>query len=198
MLAEGDYQDRGIEMANKIQLNKDTPIVWADHAGDFGDSPVTGGTEKQITLAALASAGARQGAKADLGDPRADLYDVIFRLEWDVAPADGATASLYMAPSPHVGASTANPGGVSGADAAFTGTAGSTIGESLLQLDFIGDIPCTNDAAPIVQQRTFRYAPPEQHVSPVVLNEGGQALEGDDVEMSIIMQPVPPEVQNPT
>lgn len=180
-------------MSNLIYVNKGTPVVWADIGGDFGDSPIAG--TKQITLAALASAAARQGVKVDLGDPRPEAYEVILRLEWDVAPADGAAAYLYFAPSPHVTAGTANPGGASGTDAAYTGTAGSTIAESLKQCDLALILPCTNDADTIIQQVSGIYRPPEQYISPVVYNLGGQALEGDDVEMSIILIPLPHEIQ---
>lgn len=179
-------------MSNKVYITEETPIVWADTT-DYGGSPFA--RTHQILLAALASAAARQGEKADLGDPRAEMYEIILRLEWDVAPADGTSGSLYMAPSPSAAAGVCNPGGVSGADAAYTGTAGSTIAESLLQLDFVCAIPCTNDAATIVQQITARYSPSARYVSPVVLNEGGQALEGDDIEMSITMIPIPHEIQ---
>lgn len=178
-------------MANAILINKGTPIVWADVDGDFGGSPV-GGTV-QITLVSLANAAARQGVEVDLGDPRAEVYDIIFRIELDAAATSGLPVDLYMAPSPD---GTAYPGGVSGADAAYTGTAGDSIADSLKQLDFIGSIPCTADAAPVVQQKAFKYSPPEQWVAPVVFNQSGQVFEGDDIEMSIIMTPVPPEVQD--
>ena len=180
-------------MANLVYVNEGTAIVWADHAGDFGDSPIA--STHQITLAALASTAARQGVKVDLGDPRAELYEVTLILEWDVAPADGASAKLYFAPSHHATAGTANPGGVSGTDAAYTGTAGSTIAESLQQCDLAVILPCTNDADTIIQQKTAKYRPHSRYISPVVVNEGGQALEGDDIEMSITMIPVPREVQ---
>jgi len=180
-------------MASLVYVNEGTPIVWADHAGDFGDSPIA--STHQITLAALASAAARQGVKVDLGDPRAEVYEVTLRLEWDVAPADGASASLYFAPSHHETAGTANPGGASGADAAYTGTAGSTIAESLQQCDLAVILPCTNDAATVVLQKTAKYRPHARYISPIVLNEGGQALEGDDIEMSIILIPMPVEIQ---
>ncbi len=180
-------------MANSIPINKGTPIVWADIGGDFGDSPIAGTV--QITLVSLANAAARQGVKVNLGDPRAEVFEIILRVELDAAPTSGLTVDLYMAPSPHTTAGTANPGGVSGADAAYTGTAGDSIPDSLKQLDFIGSLICTADAATVVQQQTFKYSPPEQWVSPVVLNQSGQAFEGDDIEMSIIMIPIPPEVQ---
>jgi len=180
-------------MANLILLNEGTPIVWADIGGDFGDSPIPGTV--QITLVSLANGAARQGVKVDLGDPRAEIYEITFRPELDAAPASGATIELYMAPSPDGTAGTANPGGVSGADAAYTGTAGDSLADSLKQLDLVGALVCTSDAAIVVQQQSFKYSPPSRYVSPVVMNSSGQAFEGDDIEMSIIMIPIPPEVQ---
>ena len=167
---------------SKIQFNEGTPIVWADITDYAGDG---GSRTHQILLAALADGAARQGAKADLGNPRPRQYAVTMRLEYDVAPADNTFAYLYWAPSLSAVAATANPGGVSGADGAYTGTAGSTIAESLNQLEFIGSIPLTNDADTIIQQKTWLFTPQTRYGTPVVLNSGGQALEGDDVEMSI-------------
>ena len=179
-------------MANEILVKQGTAIVWADTTDYAGD----GGTRThQILLATLADAAARQGAKADLTATRAARYAVTLRLEWDVAPGDGDTAELYMGPSLSAVAATANPGGLTGADAAYTGTAGSTLAESLLQLDLVGVMMCTNDAATVVQQQTFVYSPALRYVSPVVVNNGGQALEGDDIEMSITMTPLIDEVQ---
>ena len=179
-------------MANEVLIKQGTAIVWADTTDYAGD----GGTRThQIDLTSIADAAARQGAKADLTATRARRYAVTLRLEWDVAPGDGDTAELYMAPSLAAAAATANPGGCSGADAAYTGTAGSTLVESLLQLDLVGVIMCTNDAATVVQQQTFVYSPPLRYVSPVVVNNGGQALEGDAIEMSITMTPLIDEVQ---
>ena len=180
-------------MANKVYVTEETSVVWADIAGDFGDSPLAGTV--QITFAALASAAARQGVKVDLGDPRAEVYEVTLRLEWDAAPADGASASLFFSPSHAAAAGTANAGGASGTDAAYTGTAGSTIAEGTQQCDLALILPCTNDAATIVQQITGKYRPSSQYISPIVVNEGGQALEGDDIEMSIILIPLPHEIQ---
>lgn len=180
-------------MANAIQINEGTAIVWADIGGDFGDSPIAGTV--QITLVSLANGAARQGVKVDLGDPRAEVYEITFRVELDVAPASGAVVDLYMAPSPHGTAGTANPGGASGTDAAYSGTASDSLADSIKQCDHVGSLICTSDAATIVQQMTFKYAPPARYVSPIVFNQSGQAFEGDDIEMSISMIPIPPEIQ---
>lgn len=180
-------------MANSIPINEGTPIVWADVGGDFGDSPIAG--TNQITLVSLANAAARQGVKVGLGDPRAEIYEITLRVELDVAATSGLTVDLYMGSSPHTTAGTANPGGLTGADAAYTGTAGDSLADSLKQLDYIGSLICTADAATVVQQQSFKYSPANQWVMPVVFNQSGQAFEGDDIEMSIIMIPIPPEVQ---
>lgn len=165
-----------------------TPIVWADIGGDFGDSPIAGTV--QLTLVSLADAAARQGPKVDLGATRAAAYSVTLRLEYDVAPVSGTIAELWWAPSPHTTAGTANPGGVSGTDAAYTGTAGDSLADSINQLTLIGIMYLTSDAATVVQQQTWVFSPEERYGSPVIYNTGGQALEGDDIEMSLIFTPL--------
>ena len=181
-------------MANEILTKVGaSPLVWADIGGDFGGSPIAG--TDQITLVSLADGAARQGDKGDFTAPRAGAYSVTLRVEYDVAPVSGTTCSLYFAPSPHGTAGVANPGGVSGADAAYSGTAGDSLADSLKQLDLIGVLVCTADAATVVQQQKFVYAPSERYGTPVVLNEGGQAFEGDDIEMSIIFNPIIDEIQ---
>lgn len=180
------------EILAKVGSNS---VVWADHVGDFGDSPLAGAIQGQLTLVSLANGAARQGAKVDLGATRARAYSVTLRVEYDVAPVSGTICSLYYASSPLVAAGTANPGGTSGADAAYTGTAGDSLADSLKQLDLIGALICTADAAAVVQQQTFVYSPSDRYGMPVVFNEGGQAFEGDDIEMSVTFNPIVPEIQ---
>jgi len=185
-------------MANKILVAADaTPLVWAN-AGDYGNSPFP--DTAQLDLTSLAAGAARQGAKDNLDNGLvsnrfARRYGVTMRIEFDVAPADGGTVDLYWAPSLSGTAATANPGGTTGSDAAYTGTAGSTLDESLLQLEFLGQLQVTNDAATVVQQTTFSAQLPLQYGMPVVVNNGSQAFEGDAVEMSITFTPLEDEVQ---
>ena len=180
-------------MANEILTKNGTPIVWADVGGDFGDSPIAGTV--QITLISLASTAARQGVKVDLGATRAARYDVTLRVEFDVAPTSGNVVSLWWAPSESGVAGTANPGGVSGADAAYTGTAGDSLADSIKQLQLVGVLVCTSDAATVVNQQSFTFFPACRYGSPVVWNEADQAFEGDDIEMSVIFTPVIDEIQ---
>lgn len=177
-------------MANEILAKDGTPIVWADTT-DFGGSPIA--RTVQIDLTSLASTAARQGVKVDLGATRAVRYDVTLRPEFDVAPA--GNVSLWWAPSPSPTAGTANPGGVSGTDAAYTGTAGDSLADSIVQLQLVCILVATSDAATVVNQQTETFFPKCRYGSPVVWNETNQAFEGDAVEMSIIFMPVIDEIQ---
>jgi hypothetical protein len=179
-------------MANEILSKNGTQIVWADTT-DFGDSPVA--RTVQIDLTSLAAAAARQGVKVDLGATRAARYDVTLRFEFDVAPTSGNIVSVWWAPSESGTAATANPGGVSGADAAYTGTAGDSLADSIKQLQYIGALIATSDAATVVNQQTWTFFPQCRYGSPVIWNETDQAAEGDAVEMSLIFTPVIDEVQ---
>lgn len=180
-------------MANEILNKSGTAIVFAD-VTDFGGSPIA--RTNQIDLTGLAVGAARQGNKVDLTTPRAARFAVTLRLEYDVAPTSpGKIASLWWAPSVAAAAGTANPGGVSGVDGAYTGTAGDSLADSILQLQHIGDLNCTSDATGVVQQQTFIWFPPSRYGTPVVYNEADQALEPDAVEHSIILMPLIDEVQ---
>jgi len=183
-------------MANEILVKQNTPTVWANDGAGGGDYAGDGGAETDdIDLTGVVASEAREGAKADLGAKRAPLYAVTLRIEFATAPADGDTVDLYMGPSLSGTAATANPGELSGVDADYTGSTGSTLAESLLQLDLVGKLACTNDATALVQQQTFVYAPPLRYLSPVVHNNGADNFHSDAVEMSITMTPLVDEVQ---
>lgn len=179
-------------MANEILSKNGTQIVWADTT-DFGGAPVA--RTVQIDLTSIASMAARQGVKVDLGATRAARYDVTLRVEFDVAPTSGKVVSLWWAPSESGAAGTANPGGVSGADAAYTGTAGDSLADSIKQLQLVLVLVATSDAATVVNQQSGTFFPACRYGSPVVYNEADQALEGDAAEMSIIFTPVIDEIQ---
>lgn len=188
-------------MPNDILIEEKTPIVWAN-AGDYaGDG---GARTHQIDLTGVAATEAREGAKADVAasahsgvaDRRAPVFDVTVRIEFASAPVSGETVDIYMAPSLSETAATANPGGVSGVDGDYTGTAGDSLADSLKQLEFIGSLVCTADGTTVVQQQTVgRYSPGKRYVSPVVVNNATPAFVADAVEMSITMTPLVDEIQ---
>ncbi len=185
-------------MTNEVPVKNETAVVWADTT-DYTD-PTSGGVlarTHQLDLTSLADGAARQGAKADLGAVRARNFKVIVAFELDVAPASGAVISVYWAGSPEATAGETNPGGTSGADAAYTGSAGDSLADSLKQLEFIGNLVCTADAATVVQYATIGVLSNiERYGMPVVMNSAGQALEGDAVEMYVALIPIMDEVQD--
>jgi hypothetical protein len=185
-------------MANLIGIQIGTPIVWAD-VTDYV-STLSGLTRThQIDLTGILDGAARQGAKADMASIAtthlAQRFSVLFRIEMDVAPADGAYVALYWSSSPSATAGTGNDGACTGADAAYTGSAGSTVDETVLQLQHVGTLMLTNDADTIIQQATFITTLPQRYGMPVVVNHGGQAFEGDAVEMCIGFTPLEDEAQ---
>lgn len=183
-------------MANEILQKRGTPIVWV-HAADYSD-PSGGnlsGTD-ELDLTSLAAGSARQGDKVDLGATRSALYTLMVAIEFDIAPSSGDVIDFYLAFSPSATAANCNPGGVSGSDAAYTGTAGDSLDDSLKQLLFVGSLVATSDAAPLVQYQVVGVvAPPERYVSVVVDNNADQALEGDAVEMYVALVPITDELQ---
>ena len=54
----------------------------------------------------------------------------------------------------------------------------------------------TADAATTVQRGTIgEFVPPERYGQPIVVNNGGQAFEGDDIEMYVALIPLIDESQ---
>lgn len=182
-------------MATEIKVKDGTPIVWAD-TSDFSSTNNGYTRTHQLDLTSVADGAARQGAKADLTATRAARYAVHVGIEMDVAPASGATVDFYWAASPHATAATCNPGGCSGADAAYTGTAGDSLDDSLKQLIYLGSLVLTADAATVVQYACIgEFVAPLRYGMPVVDNNGGQAMEGDAVEMFVALTPLIDESQ---
>jgi len=182
-------------MANIINTIDGTATVWSDTT-DYSSTVSGLARTHQIDLTSLADAAARQGAKGDLTATRARRYKALAAIEYAVAPASGVVLSIYWASSPSGTAANANPGGTSGSDAAYTGTAGDSLADSLLQLQFVGDMILTADATTVVQYQEIglledilRYG------MPVVMNSGGQALHSDAVEMYVALIPLLDEVQ---
>lgn len=181
-------------MANEILQKVGTQKVWAD-ATDFDNDPFA--DDYQLDLTSLASAAARQGAKGDFGATRAGQYAVFLSVEIDVAPTSGLTVEVYFGPSPDVTAGDENPGGLTGADAAYTGTAGDSLDDSVKQLDFIGSLVCTADADPVMQtQLVGVYSPKMRYGSPVIYNKSGQAHVGDATQSYLMFQPIVDEIQD--
>jgi len=189
-----------------VQEQDGTPkqIVFADHANDFSPAAANdlristdGGKEADydIQLANVADDAARQSVKADLGENRAAEYTVRAAFEFAATPTAGETVDLFWAPSHKSTAGTGNPGGVSGADAAYDGY-GSNLDAALEQLEFIGPFVATAQATPTVQVGEVGvFAPGERYGSLVVVDRSGAAFHSDDVESHVVFDPIVPEQQ---
>lgn len=188
---------------NDVLLRDGTQLLFADHAADFGAAPATAAnsliigtpTDVQIDGTNLAAAAARQSAKtADLGAARAYLYFVSACLEFASAPTSGGTVDFYWAESPSATAGTGNPAGVSGADAAYTGTSGDSLADSLLVLTYIGSLILTADVINIGPVGSF--TPGYRYGSLVLVNNGSTGFHATVMdETHIVMTPQIEEIQ---
>ncbi len=180
-------------MPNEVLVKVGTQLVWADDT-DFDGDPYA--KDYQLDLTGLANSGARQGTMGDLGETRAALWAGTLCVEMAVATASGPTIDVYFAPSVNSIAASGNPGGITGSDAAYTGTAGDSLDDSLKQLDYVGSLVCTSDAHPVEQlQLVAVYRPPTRYVSPVIYNKSGQAVVADAEHSYLLLQPIVDEIQ---
>jgi hypothetical protein len=179
-------------MANEILQKTGTPVVFAD-VTDYV-STLSGFTRThQLDLTSIANNAARQSNKADLGALRAARYSVEVGIEMDVAPTAGATVEFYWSASHSATDGTGNDGGASGADGAYK--AGEE-DEWKLQNIPLGNLVLTADAATVVQRQCVGFfEPPNRYGQVIVVNKGGQAFEGDAVEMYVALIPIIDEAQ---
>ena len=167
-------------------------IVWRALGGDYG-----------MTMTGVADTEAREGAVGDLA--RTSLaggrirmrpkWVVRFQVDMDVAPAAGTVVELWWCPSPDGVTFSA---GITGVDADWEGSTNGSVAQSKLQLIHIGSIILGPDDESEVlgstQVGTFIFEPPTRWGVPVLVNLGGQALEGDDNVHRITFTPIIEEV----
>ncbi len=189
-------------MANEVLTKVGTQLIFANHDDDFvGGAAGTsleqaGATDVQIDLTGIADGAAWQSAKADLTATRAREFSVMAALEFAAGPDVGGSVEMWWAPSPDATAGNGNPGGVAGADLAWTGTAAGAALTSVVQLQFIGAFACELDLTGTVQVAYVgTFAPAERYGTLVVFNKSGQAFHSDAVEIHIVFNPIIPEIQ---
>ncbi len=187
-------------MANEVLLKQGLQLLFADHSGDFGAAPTTAAnsiiigapTDVQIDLTGVAaSGGAREATKADITTPWAMSWLVMACLEFETAPTDGGSVDFYWAVSPSATAGTGNPGGTTGADAAFTDTTG-----NLGQMINIGSLIVRNNVINIGEVGIF--TPPNQYGNLVIVNNASTALRSTATAMDethVTMTEVITEIQ---
>ena len=181
-------------MANEVPI-KFAPTaaasrVWADST--FTDTDIT--RTHQISMASVADNAARQGAKADLGTLGGQRYAVVLRPNLNVAPASGELIEVYFGQSVSATAGSHNPGGLSGADAAYSGTTSDDVPDSVKQLDGPWTLVVTSDIG-LQYQVLGIFVPTLRYVSPVIYNKSGQALSATVTNPYLGLYPVLPEIQ---
>ncbi len=184
-------------MPTEIKTKLGTATVWADTT-DYSSTVSGLARTDQIDLTSLASAAARQGTKGDLGATQPARYLVRVGIEFAVAPTSGEVVDVYWAGSPSATAGSANPGGASGSDSAYTGTAGDSMDDSLKQLLYLGSLVATADATTVVQYQDIATVSAEElgrYGMPVVDNNTSQALVADAVEQYVAFIPIIDESQ---
>lgn len=141
-------------MASEVLLKDGFQLLFADHLTDFGAAPATaakslilaGGTPVDVQYDGTAQGAAggspqRESAKADLGNGNAlwgEAFACYACIEHATAPAESETVDFYWAPSTNATAGTGNMALTTGADAAYTPTAG-----QLSELIYIGSLVLT-------------------------------------------------------
>jgi len=184
-------------MATESLVKTGTATVWADTT-DYSSTVSGLARTHQIDLTGLVAAAARQGAKADLGATRAAKYNVLVAIEFigTSGTLSGELIDVYLGFSPSATAGNANPGGLTGADAVYTGTAGDSLADSLRQLEKAGSLVTTTDDTTVVQyQKIGEVHATGRYVSPVLVNNATGNFVGDAVEMYITLEPIIDELQ---
>ena len=185
--------DITVEVGTQFIFNVAGDLSPADPATDYS---LAGATDVLLTLSAVADTAARQSSKADLGVNRARLYSITVAVDFTgETPSATGQIDYYWAPSTVVTQATANVAGNSGADAdAPDGALGAiTLLEFLKQCDPIGSL-FIHDGAVVQNGFVGRYEMPTQFGQLIVVNNGGDAFENDDVEMHQVLVPVIPDI----
>ena len=154
-------------------------------AGDFDNAA--------LTLSAVADAAGRQSIKVDLGVVRPREWELFGCVDYTLeTPVTGSVIDYYWAPSNSGTQANANVAGNSGGDAACPDgavPAGITLAEFLDMCAYIGSLTISNDAA-VLNGPVGRFIPPTRWGQLIVVNNGGDAFEADDVEMHQLLLPV--------
>ena len=156
-----------------------TQLLFADHATDFGAAPVSTAnsliigtpTDVQMNVSVLNAGAMWQSAKTATLARTGSAWP----LEWvfgacmeSATPAAGKTFDFYWNASPSATAGTANAGGCSGTDLAYTAA-------STAQLMFIGSLVCRATGIN-VDTNVGRIAIPHLYGSLVIHNNTAIAM----------------------
>lgn len=156
-------------------------------------------TDVALTLASVVIGAGRQSAKADLGSTWGRVHHLFGCVDYTgESPTSGATVDYYWAPSTSSTAGEGNVAGNSGSDAAAPNGAvpsGITLAEFLRQCIRIGSLDLSDDGS-VQAGYVGSFEPPTRWGQLVVVNNGGDVFEADDVEAHQVLSPVIDEIQD--
>ena len=189
-------------MANEI-LQKVGGQIRFFVTGSF--SPVSAATNATIgtptdvvmALASLANGSAIGSAKFDFGEKRAATYELKGCVDFTgETPDQDGRVDYYLAPSGVVTAGTDNAGGTDGVTGAApsNGLGALTLADFLALCIPIGSLKI-HDGASVQNGFAGEFSPPCRYGQLIVVNNGGDAFEADDVEMHQVMNPIVDEIQ---
>ena len=159
-------------------------------------TPITLGSNSNtalLTLKNLANGSYVQSAKFDVGANFAQEFAAWLATKFAAAATAGNTVRVWIGYSASATAGTANWANCTGADGAYTGYSGGTAAQSVLQLDFVGQLIL--DANATQAGRVGSFVPRQRYGYVVVLNGSGQALTNVDADHTLTLQPIDARIE---
>ena len=154
-------------------------------------------TDVVMALAALANGSAIGSAKFDFGEKRAASYELKGCVDFtDETPTQDKTVDYYLATSGTLADGTDNIGGTDGVTGAVpsNGLGSLTLADFLALCQYIGPLRIHNGAS-VQNGFVGECKPTNRYGQLIVVNNGGDAFEDDDVEMHQVLNPIVDEIQ---
>ena len=174
----------------EVLIKDGTPIILADTT-DY--TSAGGDRTDQIDLTSLGAATARQSDGISFTTPRSDVMSMFVGCEFTGTVVSGGTVDYYIGFSP---TTSVRPGGLTGLDSSYAGTAGDSLDDTLKQLDYIGSLVVTSDSSGTPQYgQVGVFRPVEINGAVVVDNNTTVAFIDDAAETFVRISTLPTEVQ---
>ena len=164
-------------MPTEQLIKSGTSLTWDNAATDYA-----------LSFGGIAANDGQQGAKGDLGATRAKKYRVRLTVDPNVAPTKGKVVEVYWAASENATAADDNPGGCTGADAAYTTP------DLLPHLEFIGAL-VLDDSTDDQVADVGVLIDPLRYGMPVVYSHSDQDLNATEGNQKLELFPIIDEAQ---
>ncbi len=187
---------------NEVLVKQGSQIVFgaaatwdpADNGTNFAESDAI---TVEMGMTAVANAAGVQSIKIDLGATRASRFSVLAAFDFTGETPTTGSVDLYWAPSVSGTQATGNIAGNSGADAALVDgptTTDITVVEFVAQCQYIGSLATTNDAT-VQAGYVGTFSPIHRFGQMIMVNNANDAMEADEVECHIVMNPIVTDIQ---